>query len=113
MRSTASSVCIYPSGASQETLRSHDAADSKRHPSKAQRTLLFGAEGLTRACDTIHKVRPVEGRFVLVCGLAVASLVLGGCGGAATSGQPAGPVIAVTGTDGMRYNPDTISVKAG
>ena len=51
-------------------------------------------------------------RFFLVYGAAAASLLVGGCGGAAGA-APTGPVITVAGTDAMRFNPETIEVKAG
>ena len=48
----------------------------------------------------------------MLCGLAATTLFIGGCGGAAET-APAGPVITVSGTDTMRFNPETIEVKAG
>jgi uncharacterized cupredoxin-like copper-binding protein len=54
-------------------------------------------------------------RAALFAGLTASVLFVGGCGGSgkATDAGASGPSITVTGTDAMKYDPDTINVKAG
>lgn len=53
-------------------------------------------------------------RAMVVLGVLAMALLAGACGtaGAATEGAN-GPAIVVTGTDTMRFSPDTIQAKAG
>jgi len=55
----------------------------------------------------------VNVRFLLFGVLASGTLLLNGCGGAGMEAAASGSSIAVTGSDTMRYAPDTINVKAG
>jgi uncharacterized cupredoxin-like copper-binding protein len=50
---------------------------------------------------------------VLIGGLAVSSLLLAGCGQGSEAAPAEGPVINVAGTDTMRFEPETVTVKAG
>ena len=49
----------------------------------------------------------------MVCGLACGALLLGGCGTTGVAASTNGQTINVTGNDAMRFQPDTITVKAG
>jgi uncharacterized cupredoxin-like copper-binding protein len=54
----------------------------------------------------------LNARFLALVTLASGCLVLGGCGGSAAAALPS-DAVQVSGTDAMRFAPDTITAKAG
>jgi uncharacterized cupredoxin-like copper-binding protein len=52
-------------------------------------------------------------RSLVLCALAAGTIVLAACGGTSQAAETSGPSVVVRGLDTMRFEPDTVTVKAG